>query len=302
MKNVKCSGCGEDINPAWRVCAFCGVNTQSATDTSTSNRCSSCQAEIDPHWALCPYCGAALKEGAGQTRMQAAREEAVIVAEDLTKTYKMGNTVVNALNGVNVSINRGEIVSIMGTSGSGKSTMLNQLGALDTPTSGKVFIDGKNIGKMSDKKRTDLRRHKIGFIFQFFNLIPILSARENVELPMKLLGIGAHKRKKRAMQLLDLVGLADRAKHMPDELSGGQQQRVAIARSLANQPEIIFADEATGDLDSNTSKEVMTVMKEICKQTNATLVIVTHDPAIGNMAERILHMKDGLIIGEERLN
>ncbi len=297
---MNCPNCNEEVNPSWRVCPFCGSSTQATAKKAVGNRCPSCQAEVDPKWALCPYCGGALKEGAGQMRQQMAIDKAVIVTQDLVKQYKMGNTVVNALNGVNVSIDRGEIVSIMGTSGSGKSTMLNQLGAIDTPTSGKIYIDGKDITKMNDKKRTNLRRKKVGFIFQFFNLIPILSAQENVELPMKLLGISGKKRKRRSEQLLDLVGLSDRAHHMPDQLSGGQQQRVSIARAFANQPEIVFADEATGDLDSDTSKNVMGVMTEICKQTNATLVIVTHDPMVGNMAERILHMKDGLVIGEER--
>lgn len=223
----------------------------------------------------------------------------VVEAKKLFKTYKLGDTVVRALRGVNLQVMEGEAVAIMGPSGSGKTTLLNMLGALDTPTSGEVIIDGVNISRMNDRQLTLIRRHMIGPIFQFYNLIPVLTALENVELPMIFAGFPKDLRAARAKQLLSTVGLQGRISHRPDELSGGEQQRVAIARALANNPTIILGDEVTGDLDTKTGEEIVNMLLKLSKEEKRTLILVTHDPNIGAKMDRILRIRDGQIIKEE---
>jgi putative ABC transport system ATP-binding protein len=223
-------------------------------------------------------------------------KDSVLRTENLKKNYKSGSDQeVQALRGVDIDIKRGEMVSIMGSSGSGKTTLLNILGGLDNPSEGYVYIDNQDIGKMSDKELTMLRRHKIGFIFQSYNLLPVLSAFENVELPMLIAGMGTNERRERAIELLKIVGLEDRMKHKPDELSGGQKQRVAIARSLANKPAVLLCDEPTGDLDTKTGDQIMKLFEEINKKENQTIIIVTHDSSIAKRTVKTFHIKDGLI-------
>jgi len=188
----------------------------------------------------------------------------------------------------------------VGPSGSGKTTLLNLIGALDKPSQGKVFIEDKDLTTLREGQLTELRRHKIGFVFQFYNLVPVLTAFENVELPMLIAGVPKKEREKRVRHLLEMVGLSDRMGHRPDELSGGEQQRVAIARALANNPSIVLADEPTGDLDTKTGKEVIGALRELAKQAGVTVVVVTHDPVVAEMADRILMMRDGQIRGEKR--
>lgn len=224
------------------------------------------------------------------------KDDIVLRTENLKKAYKQGSDQeVDALRGVDIAIHRGEMVSIMGSSGSGKTTLLNILGGLDVPSEGFVYIDGQDIAKMSDKELTMLRRNKIGFIFQSYNLLPVLSAFENVELPMLIAGVNAEERKQRAIGLLKIVGLEDRLKHKPDELSGGQKQRVAIARSLANRPSVLLCDEPTGDLDTKTGDQIMRLFEEINEKEKQTIIIVTHDPSIAKRTIKTFHIKDGLI-------
>ncbi|KKN00432.1 hypothetical protein LCGC14_1137830 [marine sediment metagenome] len=184
----------------------------------------------------------------------------------------------------------------MGPSGSGKTTLLNMIGALDNPTSGEVFVNGINVAQMNDNQRTNLRLRNIGFIFQFYNLVPVLSALENVELPLVFSRVPKNERFKKAKMFLEVVGLSDRLDHLPDELSGGEQQRVAIARSLCNEPAILIADEPTGELDTKKGREVINLLRALNKELNQTILMVTHDPDIGELAERYLRMKDGRII------
>ncbi|MEM2899195.1 MAG: ABC transporter ATP-binding protein [Thermoplasmata archaeon] len=207
----------------------------------------------------------------------------------------MGETKVIALDKVSMNVRRGELVSIMGPSGSGKSTLLNLIGCIDTPTSGTVNIDGQDVSKLSDKELTKIRLRKIGFIFQQFYLIPTLTAIENVELPMKEAGVPKSKRIERAKELLELVGLKGRINHYPNQLSGGEQQRVAIARALSNEPKLLLADEPTGEVDSDTSKRIMTLLKDLNREKGLTMIIVTHDPNIGNQTNRIIKLLDGKI-------
>ncbi len=227
--------------------------------------------------------------------------ETVIHVEDLVKTYRLGKVSIPALRGISFDVKRGEFLVVMGPSGSGKTTLLNLLGAIDKPTSGRIFIDGRDVTALGEGELTKLRRHKIGFIFQFYNLIPALTALENVELPMLTAGLSRKDATKRAFQLLETVGLSDRVGHLPDELSGGEQQRVAIARALANKPSVILADEPTGDLDTKTGMEIVEVLYGTSKKENATVVVVTHDPMITEEADGILQMRDGQIVGEKRL-
>jgi len=226
--------------------------------------------------------------------------EITVEVRDLVKIYKLGAVQIKALRGVSFSCRRGEMVAIVGPSGSGKTTLLNLIGTLDKPTRGQVLLDGVDVTKLSEKELTLLRRKKIGFVFQFFNLIPVLTAFENVELPMLIAGVKKEVREKRAKYLLELVGLADRMHHKPDELSGGEQQRVAIARALANKPTLLLADEPTGDLDTETGLKVVNLMRELTKKENATAIIVTHDLDVASIADRILKMRDGKIISEEK--
>ena len=227
--------------------------------------------------------------------------ERVIQVENLVKIYRLGKVSIPALRGISFDVAKGEFLVVMGPSGSGKTTLLNLIGAIDKPTSGRISIDGRDITTLGEGELTKLRRHKIGFIFQFYNLIPALTALENVELPMLTGGVSRKDASKRAFQLLETVGLAERVGHLPDELSGGEQQRVAIARALSNRPSVILADEPTGDLDTKTGMEVVQILYDTSKKENATVVAVTHDPMITERADRILHLRDGNIIGEKRL-
>ena len=219
----------------------------------------------------------------------------VVQLENLEKIYQLGKTTVHALRGVSLTVREGEFTVVMGPSGSGKTTLLNLIGTLDKPTSGRALIDGEDIAKMNDGQLTRLRRHKIGFVFQFHNLIPVLTAFENVQLPLLTSRTKRGEAEDRANELLDRVGLKERAGHLPDELSGGEQQRVAIARALANRPRIILADEPTGDLDTQTGYEVVRMMYEVARQEHAAVVVVTHDPIIAERADRLLEMRDGRI-------
>lgn len=225
----------------------------------------------------------------------------IVETTDLTKTYIQGGRPLEVLKGINLAVEEGEFMAIMGPSGSGKSTLLNMVGALDRPTSGKVFINGVDLSKLNDNQVAELRNREIGFIFQFFNLIPRMDARANVELPMAIAGVSRGQRHRRAIELLDLVGLADRADHKPSQLSGGEQQRVAIARALANEPNIILADEVTGNLDTKTGGEIMHLLRMLNKDEGKTFVLITHDPAVGQNTDRLVQLRDGLIVGEKRL-
>jgi putative ABC transport system ATP-binding protein len=215
--------------------------------------------------------------------------------ENLEKSYRLGKITVNALRGVSLQLQQGEFLVIMGPSGSGKTTLLNIIGTLDKPSSGRALVDGEDITRMNDGQLTKLRRHKIGFVFQFHNLIPVLTALENVELPLITAGIKRKVSRDRAMELLRRVGLQDRTGHLPDELSGGEQQRVAIARALANHPRIVLADEPTGDLDTKTGFEVVQLMHSMAKQESSSVVVVTHDPVVAERADRLIEMRDGRI-------
>jgi putative ABC transport system ATP-binding protein len=227
----------------------------------------------------------------------------IVSVDEATRVYKMGEIEVNALRGVTLQVKRGESIGIMGPSGSGKTTLLNLIGALDRPTQGSVIIDGIDITNLPEGRLTRIRRDKISFVFQFFNLIPTLSAYENVELPLLIAGASPHTRREKAERLLERVGLSDRADHLPDELSGGEQQRVAIARALAK-PDgaassiVVLADEPTGDLDYGTGQEILDVLVELTKGEGGTLITVTHDPEVGEKMDRVYRMRDGRIEGE----
>jgi len=224
----------------------------------------------------------------------------MIEIHDLTKTYMLGSVEVPALRGVTFSIERGEVVSIMGASGSGKSTLMNVLGCLDLPTSGDYLLDGKNIAGMREDELATIRNQKIGFVFQQFNLLPRMTVRRNAELPLTYNGGKPQKEiDQRAESILTAVGLADRMDHRPTELSGGQQQRVAIARALINDPAIILADEPTGNLDSHTGAEIMNLLLSLNKEHGLTLIIVTHDQTIAAQTQRVIRLRDGLIESEE---
>ncbi len=222
-------------------------------------------------------------------------EPLTILGENLTKTFLLGEVKVEALKGVMVEVGRGDFVALMGASGSGKSTLLNVMGCLDRPTSGSVFIDGVDTSALGENELAAIRRDKIGFIFQQFNLIKTLDALENVALPMVFKGIERSKRLERAEKLLIQVGIGERIHHKPSKMSGGEQQRVAIARALANDPEIIFADEPTGNLDTSAGDLVMDILGGLNKE-GKTLVVVTHDPEVGARAHRIMRMRDGVFI------
>ena len=225
--------------------------------------------------------------------------DAVIQAKNLTKVYKMGEVEVHALCGLSMEVQRGEVIAIMGPSGSGKSTLMNILGCLDRPTSGDYILDGENVSKLTDDELAIIRNKKVGFIFQSFNLLPRATALANVELPLRYAGVN-HNRRDFAIAALQAVGLGERLYHRPNELSGGQQQRVAIARALVNNPAIILADEPTGNLDSKSGEEIMDLLLSLNRERGTTLVIVTHDPDIATRAQRIIHIRDGEVVSEEK--
>jgi putative ABC transport system ATP-binding protein len=218
----------------------------------------------------------------------------VIEASELTKTYRMGDVEVHALQGLSLKIGRGEVISIMGPSGSGKSTLMNIIGCLDRPTSGEYVLDGEHVSSLSDDQLASIRNRKVGFIFQSFNLLSRVTALANVELPMRYAGI-TRGRKDRARQALEAVGLSDRINHRPNELSGGQQQRVAIARALVNQPAILLADEPTGNLDSRSGEEIMDLLLNLNQESGTTLIIVTHDSDVAARSQRIIRIRDGIV-------
>ncbi len=224
---------------------------------------------------------------------------AVISVQDLQKIYIMGTTQVKALQGISLDIKKNEYVALMGPSGSGKSTLMNLLGCLDTPTSGEYWLNGHQVSEMTDSELAEIRNKEIGFVFQTFNLLPRLTALENVALPLVYAGNNKTDRLNRAMEVLDQVGLGDRVDHRPNELSGGQRQRVAIARALVNNPSIILADEPTGNLDTKTSIEIMEILERIHDLGN-TVILVTHEPDISEHAHRIIRLRDGLVESDER--
>ncbi|MCL6471825.1 MAG: ABC transporter ATP-binding protein [Firmicutes bacterium] len=227
---------------------------------------------------------------------------AIVETKDLTKIYGKGETAVTALNRVNLQIETGSFVAVMGPSGCGKSTLLHLIGGLDKPTSGIVVVDGHDLAKLNDTELTELRRRKIGFVFQYYNLIPVLSAQENAALPLILDGVKQSRALALAREWLSHVGLKDRINHKPSELSGGQQQRVAIARALVSEPVLILADEPTGNLDTRASDEIAVLLKHISKQWSRTVVIVTHDPRIAAYSDKIIFLKDGSIVDETQLS
>lgn len=220
----------------------------------------------------------------------------VIELDGVNKIYQMGEVQIQALNNVNLKISKREFIAVIGPSGSGKSTLLHMIGVLDRPTSGRIYLDGVDISKLNDSELARLRGKKIGFVFQFFNLYPTLTAKENVELPMLILERDRKEREKRALRLLLTVGLKKRAEHLPSQLSGGERQRVAIARALANDPTLILADEPTGNLDSKTGGEIMKFLDKLQEKGGKTIVMVTHESDIAKYAERLIYLKDGKIV------
>lgn len=227
-----------------------------------------------------------------------AEKEHVIRIEDLTKVYQMGEIQVHALRGVSFTVDQGEVLAIMGPSGSGKSTLMNMIGCLDNPTAGNYYLEGELVSTLKDDQLALVRNRKIGFVFQKFNLLARATALANVELPLRYAGINGD-RKNLAQEALEAVGLGDRIYHQPNELSGGQQQRVAIARAIVNEPAIILADEPTGNLDSTSGDEIMKLLLDLNKTQGTTVLIVTHDPEVANIAERIIYLRDGAIEREE---
>jgi putative ABC transport system ATP-binding protein len=225
----------------------------------------------------------------------------LVQTQNLSKIYGAGATTVTALDRVNIKISNGEFVAIMGPSGCGKSTLLHLLGGLDTPTKGEVIIDGASIAEMPDDQLTELRRRKIGFVFQFFNLIPVLTAAENAALPVTLDGVKPAEAAAKAKEWLSRFGLGERTSSRPDQLSGGQQQRVAIARALVAEPSLILADEPTGNLDTHAGDEIAGLLRDVSKQYNRTIIMVTHDPRIAAYADRIIFLKDGKVVDETLL-
>jgi putative ABC transport system ATP-binding protein len=236
----------------------------------------------------------------GKPNHNGATSSCIIYAHDVVKTYHTGTEHIRALNSVNFAVERGEMVAIMGPSGCGKTTLLNCLSGLDTIDAGLILVDGTDINKLSDNAKTTYRARNMGFVFQFYNLLPVLSAVENVELPLVVSGVSGKEARARALGALERVGLRDWATHRPAQLSGGQRQRVTIARALVNDPAIVWADEPTGDLDSHTADEIMALMQQLNEANTQTFVIVTHDAGIGARCHRIVHMRDGEIVGEER--
>ena len=225
-------------------------------------------------------------------------DDPIVRAVGIHKTYDTGQVKVNALRGIELSVQRGEMVAIMGPSGCGKTTMLNCLSGLDDVDAGQVIIDGVVLHDLPDDERSDYRARNMGFVFQLYNLLPVLSSVENVEMPLLLSGVGATEARRRSVEMLEQVGLAERANHLPGELSGGQRQRVTIARALVNQPSIIWADEPTGDLDSETANDIMSLMVELNRANQQSFILVTHSDEVGRLAHRIVRMRDGGIVDD----
>ena len=228
----------------------------------------------------------------------AATSENALEAQELQRVYRMGNVEVPALRGVNLKVQRGEFIVILGVSGSGKSTLLHLLGGLDRPSQGRVLVEGQDLSSLSDNQLAEVRLRKIGFVFQFFNLMPQLTAQANVELPLHIAEVPAKVAQTRAQELLTMVGLAERMTHRPFELSGGEQQRVAIARALANNPRIILADEPTGNLDTTNGAEVIQLLRKINQTQGQTVIVVGHDMRLTTVADRVFEMRDGRFVGE----
>jgi len=228
-------------------------------------------------------------------------ERALIQLESVTKTYDSGENAVQALRGVDLAVSRGEFAAIIGPSGSGKSTLMHILGCLDTPTAGRYWLDGEDVAEMTRSQLARIRNQKIGFVFQTFNLLPRATVLKNVELPLLYAGAGGSERRERAMEALERVGLANRAKHRPNELSGGQRQRVAIARALINQPSLILADEPTGNLDQKTGHEIIGIFENLINQ-DETIIIVTHDPSIASRTGRRIKIVDGVIVAGDTID
>lgn len=226
----------------------------------------------------------------------AAAPELIAEARGVQRTYSTGAVEVNALNGVDLAVRRGEMLAVMGPSGSGKTTLLNCMSGLDDIDGGEVLIEGVSLGSMSDRQRTDYRARRMGFVFQLYNLMPVLTSVENVELPLLVARRPAREARQRAQAALDLVGLGDRQHHVPDELSGGERQRVTIARALVNDPAIVWADEPTGDLDSENAHEITQLMRRLNRERGVTFVVVTHDISVGRQTDRIVRMLDGRIV------
>ena len=227
---------------------------------------------------------------------QVSEQMPLIQVDNVHKSFLMGKEAVQALRGVSLDVEHGEVVCLMGPSGSGKTTLLNIVGGLEEPSRGHVLVDGENVVSLSEDRLSELRLTKMGFVFQNYNLLANFTARENVEVPMALAGLNRRERRGQSDRLLEMVGLADRAKHYPSELSGGQQQRVAVARALANDPPILIGDEITGDLDSKTGFEVMEVVAKMNREQGTTIIYVTHDPRMAKFANRVIQLSDGLIV------
>jgi putative ABC transport system ATP-binding protein len=238
-------------------------------------------------------------QAAPATQAVDSRVDAIVEAKDVVKTYRTDEVEVRALRGVTLSVRRGEMVAIMGPSGCGKTTLLNCMSGLDAIDDGLILINGEDINKLSDNKRTEFRAKQMGFVFQFYNLLPVLSAIENVELPLLVSGTKGKEAREKALAALDLVQLRDWAKHKPAQLSGGQRQRVTIARALVNNPAIVWGDEPTGDLDTENANAIMDLIVRLNREHNQSFVIVTHAPEVAARCHRIVHMKDGQIVREE---
>jgi len=225
----------------------------------------------------------------------------IIETSELVKEYEQGGRPLRVLDNVEFKVEEGEFMAIMGPSGSGKSTLLNMIGALDKPTSGKIYIKGVDLSTLNDNQLADLRNREIGFVFQFFNLIPRMDALGNVELPMAISGTPRKERRERARKILEWVGLGDRTDHKPPELSGGEQQRVAVARALVNDPSVLLCDEVTGNLDSNTGDMIIQLLKSLNKEQGQTFVLITHDPVVAQSTDRLIQLHDGRIVGEKKI-
>ena len=232
------------------------------------------------------------------TALRAPARVPLVEAAGLSRDFPMGNGVVHALRGIDLVVPRGQLVAVVGRSGSGKTTLLNLVGGLDRPTAGSVRLDGEELAHLPESALVQLRRRRVGFVFQAFGLLPILSAAENVEVPMRLLRTDPVERSERVRQLLDLVGLGERMGHRPHELSGGEQQRVALARALANRPELLVADEPTGHLDSQTGRTIMRLIQSLVRHEGVTAIVATHDPVLMDLADRIIELSDGQVMGD----